>query len=79
MSIDAIIRDVLYLDDGTVKLELAPACERRAPAGQKCLIVENPVPHMDVLKGYCIWGNAQQIMMGEKKFAKRVGYDRIRL
>ena len=79
MSIDARINDVRYLPDGTAELVLAAADERRAPAGQPSIIIENPKPGMDALVGYNIWGGAGEIMLGDKMLAKRVGYTRARL
>jgi len=79
MSIDAIIQDVRYLPDGTAELDLGPANDKRAPAGQPCLKVLNPVPHLDALVGSHIWGGSSEIMLGTKKLAERIGYTQIRL
>ena len=79
MSIDARINDVRYLPDGTAELILAPADERRAPAGQPRIVIDNPKPNMDVLVGYHIWGGAGELMIGETKIAERIGYTHARL
>jgi len=35
--------------------------------------------HYSALEGVRIWGNAQQILIGDRVFADRVGYTKIRL
>jgi hypothetical protein len=35
--------------------------------------------HYSALEGVRIWGNAQQILIGDRVFARRVGYTKIRL
>lgn len=79
MSIDARIELVTYEQDGTATLWLAPRDSRDGPAGQQQLKVLNPKPHMDVLEGMCIWGGANDIMLGYKRWADRIGYTRIKL
>jgi len=56
------------------------AREPGAVAGQSVLTVVNP-PEGDMggLVGTEIWGNASQIMVGDKLWAKRIGYTRIEL
>lgn len=79
MSIDARVTAVTYSPDGTATLHLEPADPRRAPAGQPSLVVLNPRPGMGAMVGTQVWGGAGEIMVGDTKFADRVGYTRIRL
>ncbi len=79
MSIDARITAVRYNDDGTATIDLEPADDTRAPAGQERLIVVNPRSHMDALVGVQVWGSANTIMVRDTVFADRLGHIRIRL
>lgn len=79
MSIDAKVAEVTYNRDGTATLRLVPADPRRAPAGQPVLVALNPRPGMGAMVGTQVWGGAGEIMVGDTKFADRVGYTRIRL
>ena len=69
-------------DRPVVRLHLEPR-ERGKLAGQTVLTVVNP-PTVDakVLAGMIgieIWGGASEIMVGGKRWAKRLGYTRIEL
>lgn len=81
MSIDARIKDVKYNRDGTAWIGL----EDREPsgcAGQPRLKVLNPpkAPLLESAVGHCIWGGGSgAVMMGDKPWADRIGYTKIRL
>lgn len=67
----------------TGKRALRLHLEAREPGGlpgQRVLTVVNP-PEGDMsgLVGTEIWGNASEIMVGDTKWAKRIGYTRIEL
>ena len=69
-------------DNPVVSLKLEPR-ERWGRAGQKVLIVVNP-PTVDPavlssLIGTEIWGGSNDIMVGTRRWAKRIGYTRIEL
>lgn len=86
MSIDARITAVTVIDPyGTspkVRLKLE-ARERGGSAGQTALTIVNP-PTVDpvALSGLIdteIWGGSSEIMVGDRKWAKRIGYTEIEL
>jgi hypothetical protein len=79
MSIDARVTAVTQRQDGTAVLHLEPRDERVAPAGQTRLVVENPTPGLAALVGREVWGNDARLMLGERHFADRIGYTRLRL
>lgn len=65
-----------------VRLKLEPR-ERGGLAGQDVLTIINP-PSLDpnVLAGLIdteIWGNSSQLMVGDRLWARRIGYTRIEL
>ena len=65
-----------------VRLKLAPR-EEGGLAGQDVLTIINP-PTLDPgllesMVGMEIWGGSGEIMVGETKWADRIGYTRIRL
>lgn len=62
-----------------VRLQLEPR-EHGGVAGQDTLTVVNP-PDADLsgLVGVEIWGGSGEIMIGEKKWANRIGYTKIEL
>jgi hypothetical protein len=66
-------------DKPKVRLKLEPR-EPGGVAGQSVLLIVNP-PTVDfsVLLGVEIWGNSSQIMIGDKVWAKRIGYTQIKL
>ena len=77
MSIDAIVDYVEHFEDGSGVLHLVPADSKRAPAGQEALSYDNGPHDVTALNGRHIWGGSSEIMVGEKKIAKRVGYTKI--
>jgi len=79
MSIDAIVVDVQTQTDGTCRLILKAADSRRAPAGQNSILIVNPKPGMKYFIAEHIWGGACELMIGDVKFAERIGYTRARL
>lgn len=79
MSIDAIVVDVQTQTDGTCEFILKAADIRRAPAGQRRITIVNPKPCMEYFIGEHIWGGASELMIGQVKFADRIGYTRARL
>lgn len=79
MSIDAIVENVEMQPDGTCDFLLVAADDRRAPAGQRRITILNPKPRMDYFIGEYIWGGACELMIGQVKFAERIGYTRARL
>jgi hypothetical protein len=82
MSIDAVITDVRRNPDGTATIALGP---RETPYGQSCegqrrITIENPPPgRLDGLVGTEVWGGSESLMVGDTKWADRVGYTRARL
>ncbi len=78
MSIAAIIMEVVEQPDRTVKLILGPIAKDDGP-GQRLLTVLNPPGNMNSSVGTRIWGGDSYIMIGETKWAERVGYTSIRL
>ena len=85
MSIDAKIVAVTIVSpdvpsgDPCVHLHLEPR-ERGGVAGQSVLTVLNPpAADLGVLVGTEIWGNDSVIMVGDTKWANRVGYTQIEL
>lgn len=83
MSISARIRSVVGNRDGTATMYLDP-WDKGGVAGQPQLTIVNP-PSTDIrtlskaLEGQTIWGGDSDIMVGETRFAERIGYTRIRL
>ena len=81
MSIDAIIDEVEYPDDGSVRLVLGERPGGSIP-GQKSLRVINPPEdktELGILKGLAIWGGAGEVLLGDVPFAKRIGYTRLEM
>ena len=79
MSIDARICGLRITD--RVCLILEPR-EPRGCAGQTILEVLNPPADPKVLAvmvGECVWGGDQFLMFGDRQFAVREGYTKIRL
>ena len=77
VSIDAIIDGVTSHSEGALLLLRDPPGRI---AGQKALIVLNPPPAgFDAVMGMHIWGNSYSIMIGDREWAKRIGYSRIKL
>lgn len=81
MSIDARIAGVQVKADGEVRLVLEPR-EKGGHAGQSVMTILNPprdTTLLNVLIGECVWGNASVLMIGDTKFADRIGYTKLRL
>ena len=73
MSIDARVRAVIHYEDGSGRLELEDSAPGRT-AGQNALHF-NEAPHdVTCLNGQIIWGGSGEVMLGDRKFARRVGY-----
>lgn len=69
-------------DNPKVRLQLSPR-EKGGLAGQRVLTITNP-PTLDPEKlagmvGTEIWGGAGEIMVGQTKWANRIGYTQIEL
>lgn len=80
MSIDARIAGVTIARDG-VFLNLEPR-EPYGHAGQQRMEILNPPEPptlLEVMVGECVWGSASQLMIGDTKFADRVGYTQLKL
>lgn len=80
MSIDARICGVRIKPD-CVRLILEPR-ESGGCAGQTIMVIENPPSdprRLEVLIGECVWGGDSELLIGDTKFADRVGYTRLRL
>jgi hypothetical protein len=65
-----------------VRLKLEPR-EKGSVSGQGVLTIVNPPTanpeSLSGLIGTAIWGGSSEIMIGEKKWADRIGYTRIKL
>lgn len=84
MSIDAVIVDVVRDDGGTATLQLGPRKDSQGKeisiAGQKWMTILNPPPgDLSGMVGTEIWGNANTLMVGQTKWAERIGYVACRL
>ena len=80
MSIDARIAGLSISPNG-VFLNLEPR-ERGGCAGQQRMEIlnpPNPPTLLDVLVGECVWGSANQLLIGDTTFADRVGYTQLKL
>ncbi len=81
MSIDARVSNVVRID-GEYRLVLEDR-DAQSSAGQSVLIIENSkdqkLEDVSLLVGCEIWGNAVQLMIGDTKFADRLGYTGISL
>ena len=80
MSIDARIIGLTVALDG-VFLNLEPR-EPYGHAGQQRMEILNPPDPptlLEMLIGECVWGSANQLMLGNTKFADRVGYTQLQL
>ena len=80
MSIDAKVVSVVRNSDGTATMELVARQPKSGPAGQKLMTIVNP-PAGDLsgIVGTEIWSGASSLMVGDTKFANRVGYTRCEL
>jgi hypothetical protein len=81
MSIDARVRAVHFNEDGSGKLNLIdrPAHPGGTPgcAGQSALHYDRAPHEVTALNGLDIWGGSEEIILGDIRIAKRVGYTRI--
>lgn len=78
MSIDAIVSDVRYNDDGTATLLLADGGPGRIN-GQPAMTVVNPNPHLFGLIGLSLWGNSEVVLHGDTILFDRIGYTQLRM
>jgi hypothetical protein len=83
VSIDAVITGVRRNPDGTATLSLGPRRPRGggnpSEPGQSGMTVLNPPPGLEAAVGAEVWGDADTLMVGERKWAERVGYTSCRL
>ncbi len=82
MSIDARIIGIQVSRDNEVMLVLEPRDPRNARHGDIRMSIENPPDdpsRLEVLIGEDVWGGDSYLMIGDTKFADRVGYTRLRL
>jgi len=81
MSIDARI-EAVNISGSTVKLHLVPR-EHDGCAGQSELTIVNPPTlnknHLSSMIGTEIWGGSGDVLVGDRKWAKRIGYTKIKL
>jgi hypothetical protein len=83
VSIDAVITGVRRNQDGTATLSLG----QRKPSGggnpsepgQSRMTVLDPPPGLEAAVGTEVWGGDSALMVGERKWAERVGYTSCRL
>ena len=81
MAIDAVITGVTRNPDGTADIALGP---RKTPHGDSCpgqprMTVLNPPAHFEAAVGTEVWGGDGYVMVGDRKWADRIGYTRLRL
>lgn len=81
MSIDARVTAVIHNEDGSGKLMLEDRPARfggvAGIAGQPALVFDSAPHDVTALNGRDIWGNDSVLMLGDRQFAKRVGFTRI--
>lgn len=82
MSIDAVVKTVIINEDGSGRLELTDRPARRGEndgiAGQRALHFEIAPEEVTALNWLPIWGGVDQIILGERKIAERIGYTGLR-
>jgi hypothetical protein len=84
MAISAVVNGITVLPDKTVRLSLGPINDgspSKSP-GQESLIVVNPPSPPELLRcliDTIVWGGSDELLVGEKVIAERIGYTRIRL
>lgn len=76
MSIDAKVQDIYLEKDGTGELVLSGRKSGEHPGQTKLKYQKAPYNIMG-LKGLDIWGDSANIMLGNTKIARRLGYTRI--
>jgi len=76
MAIDALVAYVECQEDGSGTLHL---CDRvpNGSRGQSRLHFDTAPYEVTALNGLPIWGGSEQIMLGEREIAKRLGYTHI--
>lgn len=82
MAIDAVIERVDRNPDGTATLHLGPRQTQHGDScpGQSRMTILNPPPgRLDGLIGTEVWGSSESLMIGDTKWAERVGYTRAKL
>ena len=81
MSIDAVIEAVERNDDGTADIVLGSRKTRDGDScsGQSRMTVENPPPGFEACVGTKVWGGGETLMVGDTKWADRIGYTRLKL
>ena len=62
-----------------LRLHLEPREPGVAPGQQVLAVVNPPEGDMSGIVGTEIWGNSSEIMVGDTKWAKRIGYTKIEL
>ena len=81
MSIDAVVQTVIINEDGSGELRLIDRPARRGQndgiAGQSSLHFDSAPEEVTALNWLPIWGGADQIILGERKIADRIGYTKI--
>jgi hypothetical protein len=81
MSIDAQVAAVTLYEDGSGALRLVdrPAPEGGTPgiAGQAVLRFDRAPAGLKSLAGRQVWGGDSDLMLGERRIARRVGYTRL--
>jgi hypothetical protein len=84
MAISAVVNGITVLPDNTVRLtlgEIDDASPSDSP-GQESLIVINPPSPPELLRcliDLIVWGGSDELLVGDKVIAERIGYTRIRL
>ncbi len=81
MSIDAVVKKVVINENGSGELRLIDRPARKGEndgiAGQHLLTFGASYEEVCLLKWLPIWGNNDQIILGDKKIANRIGYTTI--
>lgn len=79
MSIDARVTEVIRNHDGTATMKLGDRDSRHSCGQSSMTIVNPPAGDLSGIVGTEIWGGGQSLMVGDKKFANRIGYTRCEL
>ena len=78
MSIDAIITAVEPHEEGALLRLENPG--RGRERGRSSMVVLGPIPPgFDSVIGLHIWGGDSSVMIGSKRWGRRIGYARIKL
>lgn len=82
MSIDARVNKVIVDLNGSGYLELIDRPKTKDAydgiAGQSVLIFDSAPDNVATLEGKDIWGGSSEIMLDDKKIAKRLSYRKIK-